>query len=678
MSPLYAYIGPGAGFAFLGSFLSLIASFILTALSLLLWPFRAARAAIRRNRSLRKAKVRRIIFLGLDGLDPRLTERYMAEGKLPNFTRLKDLGSFHRLRTTFPALSPVAWSTFATGVSPAKHNIFDFLNRSLKTYIPELSSSKVRPALRTLRIGRLRLPLSRPSVEMRRKSESFWKILGDHSVGSTILRVPITFPPEDFNGRLLSAMCTPDLRGTQGSFTLFSTRAESGPDETIGGSRCLLQRNGEYLEGSLEGPDNELLDGAGTLALPFRLTVQPDANSAQLEIAGQARTLERGEYSPWIKLAFNPVPGIAVHGIARFLLTETSPDIKLYVTPIQIDPETPALPISHPAYYSAYLAKLLGSFATVGMAEDTWALNEGAIDETEFLTQAYSIMDEREKMFDNALENTQRGVVACVFDTSDRVQHMFFRHLDGHGDPRWAGVIENLYQRMDRLVGKALENLDDQSLLFALSDHGFCAFRRAVNLNSWLHQNGYLALTGDAMEGERDKYFQGVDWTRTRAYTLGLSGLYLNLKGREACGIVSPGAEANALKNELIAKLAGLRDEEHDYVAIRQLYATSQLYKGPYLGAAPDLIVGYNEGYRTSWDAAIGKVTAHVIEDNPKAWSGDHCVDPLLVPGVLFSSRKIDSEDPGIEDMAPTALDLFGLAAPAWMDGKSVFNSHAG
>src|SRR5580704_2720981 len=254
MSPLFAYIGPGAGFAFLGSFLSLVASFFLTAASLLLWPFRAARAMIRRKLSLRRAKVRRIIFLGLDGLDPRLTERYMAEGKLPNFSRLKDQGSFHRLRTTFPALSPVAWSTFATGVSPAKHNIFDFLNRSLKTYIPELSSSKVRPALRTLRIGRLRLPLSRPSVEMRRKSESFWKILGEHSVGSTIIRVPVTFPPEDFNGRLLSAMCTPDLRGTQGSFTLFSTRAQSEPgetsEETTGGCRCFLQRSGEYLEGA--------------------------------------------------------------------------------------------------------------------------------------------------------------------------------------------------------------------------------------------------------------------------------------------------------------------------------------------------------------------------------------------------------------------------------------------
>jgi predicted AlkP superfamily phosphohydrolase/phosphomutase len=671
MLPVFAYIGPGAGFAFLGSFLSLALSFFLTAISLLLWPFRAARATIRRRLSLRKAHVRRIIFLGLDGLDPRLTERYMAEGKLPNFSRLKEQGSFHRLRTTFPALSPVAWSTFATGVSPAKHNIFDFLNRSLKTYIPELASSKVRPARKILKIGRLRLPLSHPVVEMRRKSESFWKILGEHSIASTILRVPITFPPEDFNGRLLSAMCTPDLRGTQGSFTFFSTRAER--PETEGGSRCELQQNGEYLEGSLDGPDNELLEGGGTLAAPFRLTVGEDRSSATLEIAGESHPLKRGAYSTWIRLGFEALPGIRIRGIARFLLTETEPDVSLYVTPIQIDPESPALPISHPAYYSAYLAKLLGSFATVGMAEDTWALNEGAIDEAEFLTQAYSIMDERERMFENALAHTKRGVVACVFDTSDRVQHMFFRHLDGYGDPRWTGVIENLYQRMDGLLGKAMDNVNDGTVLFALSDHGFCAFRRAVNLNSWLSLNGYMTLVDGAEESGR--YFQGVDWSRTRAYCLGLSGLYLNLRGRESCGIVAPGAEAEALKCELVAKLSGLRDEDRDQIAIRQLYATSALYRGPYLGAAPDMIVGYNEGYRTSWDAAVGKVTAHVIEDNPKAWSGDHCVDPVLVPGVLFCSRRIDSEDPGIEDMAPTALDLFGVGRPAWMDGKSVFNS---
>jgi predicted AlkP superfamily phosphohydrolase/phosphomutase len=657
MPPLFGYIGPGAGFAFLGSFLSLIASLFLTAGSLLLWPFRAGRAVLRRRRGFRRAKIRRLIFLGLDGLDPRLTERFMAEGKLPNLSRLKEQGSFHRLRTTFPALSPVAWSTFATGVSPAKHNIFDFLNRSLKSYVPELSSCRVRPARRALRIGRLRIPLRRPTVDMLRKSKTFWKILGENSIGSTVLRVPITFPPEEFNGRLLSAMCTPDLRGTQGSFTLFSTRLDGCALE--GGSRCPLRRSGQHLEGSLVGPVNELVEGRSALALPFRIVPRAGGDAVTLEIAGQKHRLRRGQYSPWIRLAFRAAPGVKVRGIARFLVTETAPEFTLYATPIQIDPEAPALAISHPSYYAAYLAKLLGTFATVGMAEDTWALNEGAIDEAAFLEQTWLTLAEREAMFENALAHTRRGVVACVFDTSDRVQHMFYRQLEEGG-----GVIEDLYRRMDRLVGKAMEQLDGGTILLVLSDHGFCAFRRAVNLNSWLCRNGYLAMDGEA-----------VDWSRTRAYCLGLSGLYLNLRGRERHGVVAPGAEADALKRELIAKLAGLEDDERGQVAIRQVYATDKLYRGPYLGAAPDLIIGYNEGYRTSWEAAVGKVTARVIEDNPKHWSGDHSVDPALVPGVLFSSRRLDCDTPGIEDMAPTALDLFGVTPPAWMDGKPLFGA---
>jgi predicted AlkP superfamily phosphohydrolase/phosphomutase len=395
------------------------------------------------------------------------------------------------------------------------------------------------------------------------------------------------------------------------------------------------------------------------MAIPFRIS----ETKLQLEIGGEKHALQPGVYSPWIKLGFHAMPGVTVRGIVRFLLTETRPEFSLYATPIQIDPDSPALPISHPPYYAAYLAKLIGSFATVGMAEDTWALNEGVIDEAAFLEQAYLTFDEREAMFDNALAHTERGVVACVFDTSDRVQHMFFRHLEN-------GVIEDLYQRMDRLVGKAMANAGPDTVLFVLSDHGFCAFRRAVNLNSWLHQNGYLALKDGAVESGR--YFEGVDWSRTRAYCLGLSGLYINRKGREACGIVEPGDVA-FLTGELIAKLSGLPDGKE--IAIRRLYATNKLYRGPYLDAAPDLIVGYNEGYRTSWDAAVGKVTEQVIEDNPKAWSGDHCVDPVLVPGVLFCNRPVDAEDPGIEDMAPTALWLFGVTPPAWMEGKPVFHA---
>ncbi len=662
-----AYIGPGAGFAFFGSFLGLAVSFFLTAASFVLWPFRAAWKLLARKRGFRHARVKRLIFLGLDGLDPRLTERFMAEGKLPNLARLKDQGSFHRLRTTFPSLSPVAWSTFATGVGPARHNIFDFLNRSLSSYVPELSSSKVRPPRRVLRMGGFRVPLARPVVEMRRKSRTFWKILGEHSIGSTILRVPVTFPPEKFDGRLLSAMCTPDLRGTQGSFSQFTTRLDRPACES--GARYPLRRSGEYLDGSLEGPGNDILPDAEALAVPFRI----HATTLTLEISGGAYPLQPGSYSPWIRLAFRAAPGIAVHGIARFLVTETAPEFSLYVTPVQIDPEAPALPISHPAYYAAYLAKLLGTFATVGMAEDTWALNEGVIDEAAFLDQAYLTLAEREAMFDHALAHTTRGVVACVFDTSDRVQHMFFRHLDGARDARWSRAIEDLYRRMDLLAGKAMAHAGPDTVLFVLSDHGFCAFRRAVNLNSWLHRNGYLALTGGIVESGR--YFEGVDWSRTRAYCLGLGGLYVNTKGREGRGIVAPGAEAESLKRELIAKLTGLPDEERGQTAIRQVYATNKLYSGPYLDAAPDLIVGYNEGYRTSWDAAVGRVTARVIEDNGKAWSGDHCVDPVLVPGVLFCNRRIDAENPGIEDMAPTALWLFGIAPPEWMEGTPVFRT---
>ena len=381
--------------------------------------------------------------------------------------------------------------------------------------------------------------------------------------------------------------------------------------------------------------------------------------------------MKTGEYSPWIALTFRTSLGMKASGIARFLITETAPEFSLYVTPVHIDPEKPAMPISHPAYYAVYLAKLIGSFATLGMAEDTWALNEGVIDEKAFLEQTYLTHAERERMYLSALEHTRQGVVACVFDATDRVQHMFYRHLGEDGE--FSGAIEDLYRRADELVGKTLPHVDGETVLFVLSDHGFTHFRRGVNLNTWLHQNGYLTLKDGALES--GPYFQGVDWSRTRAYAVGLSGMYLNVKGREAGGIVAPGTEAASLVDELASKLSGLRDEENGETAIRQAYATRSLYQGPYLDAAPDLIVGYNEGYRISWDAATGKVGRVAIEDNLKAWSGDHCIDPLLVPGVLFSNRAIDAADPGIEDMAPTALDLFGIATPDWMEGKPVFRT---
>lgn len=628
-----AYIGPGAGFALAQSFLALVLSIFAALASIALWPFRLISRSFRRRRAGGRAHVKKTIFLGLDGLDAGVVEKLMAEGKLPNLARLQHTGSYRRLRTTFPALSPVAWSTFATGVNPGKHNIFDFLNRDLRSYVPELSSAKVLPAQRTWRS-----PFSQATVEMRRKSQPFWKILGDHAVNCTILRVPVTFPPEPFDGKLLSAMCTPDLRGTQGEFTLF----EPGTD------RNELRPVADGFEGTLIGPD--------ATTLPFRLLRKSE--TWQLEIDGHCEMLQQRRYTPWIRFRFGA--GASVPGIARFLLTGNVGRPSLYVTPIQIDPEYPALPISQPRYFSVYLAKLLGSFATLGLAEDTTAFNAGAIDGEAFLTQSALIQQEREAMFFNALEHLRRGVVACVFDTSDRVQHMFYRDR---------ARIEQMYGDMDRLVGETMRYADTDTALFVLSDHGFCGFQRGVNLNAWLHQNGLLAL--EPGRNESGQYFLGVDWSRSSAYTFGLGGVYLNLRGREAQGIVAP-EDAEALKAELIASLMELRDGDDGPKAIRRAFSSAEIYDGPYLNSAPDLVIGYADGYRASWDSAVGRVTPYVFEMNAKPWCGDHCVDPELVPGVLFSNRPIHATDPGIEDLAPTVLQLFGVSPPAWMDGASV------
>jgi predicted AlkP superfamily phosphohydrolase/phosphomutase len=670
-----AYVGPGAGFVFVGSFLSILFGFLAAFFSFLIWPFRMVWRFVTRRHSLRGAQVRKIIFLGMDGLDPKLVEKFMEQGKLPNFSRLRAEGSYRRLRTTFPALSPVAWSTFATGVNPAKHNMFDFLNRNLASYLPELASSKVYPPKRIWKIGRYRIPLSRPAIEMRRKSQPFWKILGQHFIPSTIIRVPLSFPPEKFNGRLLSAMCTPDLLGSQGTFAFFTTRAEDAKYES--GTRTLLHQAGPDFLGELEGPPNHLVEGGPSLRISFRLTHR-DAQGATLEMDGARHLLRTGEYSGWIPVKFRAAFGVSIRGICRFLLTEVQPELSLYVTPINIDPEQPALPISHPPLYSTYLAKLLGPYGTLGLAEDTWALNDRVIDEDAFLKQAYDLYTEREGMFFSALERMDWGVLACVFDTSDRVQHMFYRFLESEGssrDGKYARVIEDLYCRMDQLLGKTQAFVDPQTALFVLSDHGFGSFKRGVNLNTWLQQNGYLAIK----EGVAPSAIglQDIDWSRTRAYAFGLAGIYFNMKGRESHGIVAPGAEAEKLQKDISRQLSGLRDPGKGLTAINQVLASSDVYSGPYLEAAPDLLVGYNNGYRISWAATLGRTGPAVFEDNEKAWSGDHCIDPRLVPGVLFTNRTVAANDPGLEDLAPTSLSLFGVTPPRYMEGRSIFQPAA-
>lgn len=679
-----AYIGPGAGIALAGSFLVVLAAMVSAFFVLLTWPIKWCWRTFRNRRALSRAKFKRVVILGLDGLDPELTDAMLAEGLLPNLARLRDQGSYNRLGTTWPPLSPVAWSSFSTGTNPGKHQIFDFISRNPATYLPEISSVRIRPPKRQLRLGRYSVPLSRPKIEGLRKSKPFWTVLGESGIFSNILRVPITFPPDRFRGVQLSAMCVPDLRGTQGTFTYFVEDGTAGKtsDGDSGGERVVVERKGDVVHGVLPGPVNSLRYVPEESQLTFQVSRSRngEAGSATLRIAGQSLLLRPGHYSDWIRLPFPLAPGVKAHGLCRFLLKQLGPRFEMSSSPIHIDPDRPVMPISHPKVYSNYLAKSIGPFATMGLAEDTWSLSEEVVDETAFLQQAYDIDEERQRMFNDALQRTRRGAVICVFDGPDRIQHMFWRFQDpvhpnyqkgNENADRHRNVIRDMYVRMDQLVGKTMEATGDDTALFVMSDHGFKPFRRGVDLNAWLLAHGYLFLKGDATCSSKI-YLEEVDWSRTRAYAMGLAGIYINLQGRESQGIVAAGKERNQLVEKLCNELTGLRDPATDKESIHQAIPRETAYRGPYVDGASDIIVGYHVGYRVSWDSAVGKCGSTVFSDNMNAWSGDHCIHPRLVPGVLFSNIPLNNSQPHITDIGPTTLQLLGVNKPSYMDGESL------
>ncbi len=672
----YAYIGPGAGFAFMTSFLILFATFFLAFFFFLTWPIRFLIKKIRRRGKVLEGRVDKVIILGFDGLDPGRLHECLKKGIMPNVERLMEKGSFKPMRSTTPPISPVAWSSFSTGVNPGKHNIFDFLAPERRSYLSKLSSAEIRPPAKFLRLGKYKIPLGKPSYRPLRKSRPFWAILGDNEVFSSVIRVPITFPPEKFStGVLISSLCVPDLRGTQGSFSFYSSNAERIGRHT-GGFAYKLERVGGGFTGEIIGPPNAMLDGEPPLKIGFTLTPGGgDGAAAVLTMGKESIGLELRKHSQWVTLDFNAGLGVHVRGVARFILQSIEPDAELYMTPIHIDPEKPAMPISHPFHYSVYLSKLIGPYATMGLAEDTWALNERVIDEEQFIEQTYLINKEREDMLMNELEKVREGAVVCVFDNTDRMQHMLWRYIDpGHPANRdkesekHKNALDELYADVDRIVGRVMPYVTERTALIVMSDHGFKSFRRGINLNAWLKKEGYLFMKDGARAGE---WFEGVDWSRTRAYALGLGGIFLNLKGRERDGIVSR-EEAPGLADEIKAKLEGLRDPENGQVAVKNVYLGREVYSGPYTAEGPELIMGSSAGYRASWDAATGIVTDEVFSDNTKAWSGDHCVDPTVVPATFISNRKITADSVSITDIAPTVLDLFGIEPPAYVDGKVV------
>ena len=673
-SAAHAYVGPGAGFALVSSFLTILIAFFTAFFALITLPVRMLWRSLRHRRPPRKPRFRKVIVLGLDGLDPLICEKMMADGELSNFAKLKERGTYRRLGTANPSMSPVAWSTFATGSDASHHGIFDFLTRDKRSYLPMLSSSAVYGESRFINLGPIRIPYKHGGVRFLRRSVSFWKILSDFGVFSTVLRVPITFPPERINGLILAGMDVPDLRGSMGTFTYYTQSTEANK---IGGMVIQLpgkglKENGNPIKTTLPGP----VSPVSGKTLELDLTIRRSNGSAQISIGGETLLLKEREYSPWIRLNFKAAANVTMRGIVRFYVTQLDGDFGLYVTPIHIDPDKPVMPVSSPAVYSTYLAKLLGPFGTLGLAEDTWAVNERVLDEEGFIEQAYLYHEERRKMWFHTLGKLRKGFACVVFDLSDRLQHICFRYLDDKhpanrdkDTTQYKDALYDMYREMDKLVGETLEYEDDNTAVFVISDHGFKTFQRGVNLNSWLRDKGYLTLK-EGHSGEAD-YLTDVDFDKTRVYAVGLGGIYINLKGRERRGVVEP-SERQALKDEIKAKLFELVDTERGGKAVSGVTDTAVDFKGPYRNDGPDLLVGFSEGYRVSWDCARGRVVPDIFEDNTKSWSGDHCMDPRIVPGILFTNLAINDENPSLMDMAPTVLDLFGIDAPGHMVGKSM------
>ena len=675
-SPALAYVGPGAGFAFVSSLFVLVWTMALGLLTLATLPIRWVVQRVRGVRAGVAGRVRRVVVLGLDGQDPELTERLMDEGVLPHFARLRAEGAFCRLRTTLAGRVAGRLVVVPDRLQPGQAPHLRLPGPQPPDAPPgALLGAGGSPRRGSCGRDRFGCPVGRPRITRGRRSRPFWKTLADHGVPSTILRVPVTFPPEPFDGALLAAMSVPDLRGSQGTYTYFS----SDPDERM------TLRNGERVPvawadgvalGVITGPADDRREGGAELRLPFEVRAAANGH-VDLHLQGVVHSLRRREYSPWIRLRFGTGPGTAVHGIVRFRLLETDPHLKLYMTPIHIDPDRPALPISHPFSYAVYLSKTQGRYATLGLAEDTSALNEGVIDEAAFLDQAYLIHAERERMFFDALDKTRTGAVVCVFDITDRLQHMFFRHLDsGHPanrgrDAEHRDAIRKLYVEMDALVGTtrgrggARIRLSSSCRTTGSSRSGAASSSIAGSA-----RRGFLAVRAGKPAG--NDLLGDVDWTRTRAYAIGFGGIYLNLAGREARGNRPAGGEAAALKGEIRDRLRALVDEAEGVHPVREVYDAREVYSGPYVDDAPDLIVGFRPGHRVGWTSVTGGIGERVFEDNTRPWSGDHNFNPPDVPGMLFADRPLAAASPSIMDVGPTVLDLLGVPVPSWCDGRSL------
>ncbi|MFB3922320.1 MAG: alkaline phosphatase family protein [Terriglobia bacterium] len=627
-----------------------------------------------------------VVVLGFDGADPNLLARWIKEGKLPNLARLAETGTFKPLGTTNPPESPVAWATFATGLNPGGTGIFDFLKRDPQTYLPELALVSREKAKFLFGL----IPIKPPKVTNERSGVPFYRAVADAGFKTTVIRMPLEFPPTEIpGGKLWAGLGVPDIRGTWGTFFYFGTDLTQWDvgDTEFGGKLVRLEVNNNEARAEVEGPVDPTSDSYKRISVPLVLRVSPEGNAVTIELGGRAETIAEGHWSDWYHVKFRITPFLSVRATCRFYALQLSPDLRLYMSPLNLDPESPPLAISSPSGFTAELVKKHGLIKTLGWWHDTWALNEEKIDEGVFLEDTFRTMQTQAEITLDELKNDPPSLLVSVFTATDSVSHMFFRLIDPQ-HPRYdadlaekyGDAILKTYERMDQVVGDVEKAMKPEGTLIIVSDHGFHTWRKGFNTNTWLAQNGYMALKNAVAEEKmynldqlfgQGSFFPNTDWSRTKAYALGLGQVYLNLRGREKSGILDRGPETDRLLEEMRTKLLAVRDPDTNEPVIQNVYLGSQIFHGPRMAEAPDLQIDFRDGYRTSWQTSLGALPSGIVVANMKKWSGDHCAsDPSDTQGIFLSNKVVSTANPSIFDVAPTVVKILGVPPPGKLDGQ--------
>jgi predicted AlkP superfamily phosphohydrolase/phosphomutase len=606
---------------------------------------------------------KRIVILGIDGMDPQFLERHW--GSLPNLSRLREEGEFKRLETIMPPQSPVAWSTFITGMDPGGHGIYDFVHRDPNTLMPFSSMAQTAEGGRTISIGPYVLPLSKGEVKSFRKGKPFWQVLAEHHVATNIIRMPTNFPPDECeDGHAVSGMGTPDLRGTFGTFAYYTDDPKQNSRQVPGGEIVKVQVTDNQVDLRIHGPDNTLRKDRAPSYVNLTVHLDPSTPVARFDMGDTRVVLREGDWSDWIHTRFPLIPEVkSAAGMFRIYAKKLRPDFAVYISPINIDPGDPELPITAPASYTHELFRTIGPFYTQGMAQDTSALRQAVFNRDEYLNQSRQVSEQNLKLLRYGLDHFSDGVLFFHFFGVDQNSHMLWG--------KYEDQLLDTYKLVDNTVGWVRAKVSDAHLI-VMSDHGFAAFDRAVHLNTWLMKQGFLTLDDPKNTGP-DELFKHVDWSATQAYSVGLNGLYLNLRGRERDGIVNPGPEADLLLDKIKERLLQFRDPDNGKPIVYSVTLPSKEFHGQALESAPDMIVGYYPGYRSSWQTALGAIPAKLVEDNTEEWRGDHCISAKFVPGVLISNRKSQAADPHLYDLTASILSEFGVPVPADMIGHTIY-----